>query len=211
MDTPDQVTMNAAPTAWPPPDSQLLLEIEMPGEAQQAGSKMAFAIRRKDAASGRKRVVIKYDRNGDELAVISVTDQNEKKLKKRREELMGYLDHVMPEWTMPDEDQPLAVEVVFHRCRPLGHYGTGRNAEVLKATAPAFPAVLPDVTKLWRGEEDHLNGVIWPDDSRIVRQLVDERYINHWEKPYTLLRLWALPATVAEREQHELALFDAVA
>lgn len=190
--------MNAEPTCWPPPAECLLLEVELPGEAEQAGSKKAFALRRK--VNGKLRVVINYDRNGDELAAISVTDQNESKLKKRRKLLMGYLDHVLPSsaFTMPPPDAPLVVEAVIHRQRGAGHYGSGRNADKLKDSAPAYPATRPDLTKLWRGEEDHLTEALWPDDSRVVRFLVDERYVDKWAKPFTLIRLWQLPATVGE-------------
>ena len=35
--------------------------------------------------------------------------------------------------------QPIGAEITFTLARPKGHYGTGRNAGVLKTSAPAFP------------------------------------------------------------------------
>lgn len=73
-------------------------------------------------------------------------------------------------------DEPLRVLVTFVLPRPRGHYGTGRKAGVLKASAPPFPARKPDATKLWRALEDALTGIVWVDDSRIVSQAVDKVY-----------------------------------
>lgn len=66
---------------------------------------------------------------------------------------------------------PLAVELTFHVRRPKGHFGSGRNAAVLKPSAPDHPTVKPDVLKLARGVEDALSGVVYGDDA----QIVDER------------------------------------
>jgi Holliday junction resolvase RusA-like endonuclease len=71
---------------------------------------------------------------------------------------------------------PLAMAVVFTVARPKGHYGTGRNEGVVKASAPSHPAVKPDTTKLLRGLEDALSGVVWRDDAQVVEQTVAKRY-----------------------------------
>lgn len=65
-------------------------------------------------------------------------------------------------------DGPLAVSMVFTFPRPKGHYGTGRNAGVVKASAPPRPAGIPDLSKLARSTEDALTGVVWVDDARVV-------------------------------------------
>lgn len=65
-------------------------------------------------------------------------------------------------------DGPLVADMVFTFARPKSHFGTGRNAHLLKATAPAAPAVAPDLSKLARSTEDALTGIIWRDDSRVV-------------------------------------------
>ena len=66
---------------------------------------------------------------------------------------------------------PLVLEVDFYVTRPAGHYGSGRNAEVLRAAAPRYPTTRPDVTKLLRGVEDALTSVVWHDDAQVVEQV----------------------------------------
>lgn len=69
-----------------------------------------------------------------------------------------------------------AVEFVFTRRRPKGHYGSGRNAGVLKGSAPRHPTTRPDVLKVARAVEDALTGIVWHDDSVIV----DEHLRKVW-------------------------------
>lgn len=71
---------------------------------------------------------------------------------------------------------PLRVDVTFWAMRPRGHYGSGRNAERVKPSAPLMPATKPDATKLWRSTEDALTGIVWRDDAQIVTQVVRKRY-----------------------------------
>lgn len=65
-------------------------------------------------------------------------------------------------------DGPLIVSMVFTLTRPAGHFGTGRNADQLKPSAPPRPAVYPDLSKLARSTEDALTKIVWADDARIV-------------------------------------------
>lgn len=71
---------------------------------------------------------------------------------------------------------PLEVAFRFYMPRPRGHYGSGRNAGLVRESAPKFPAFRPDVTKLVRSTEDALKGVAWLDDSQIVRQAASKDY-----------------------------------
>lgn len=52
--------------------------------------------------------------------------------------------------------------------RPKCHYGTGKNANVLKASAPFHYTKKPDRCKLERCIEDALTGIIWKDDSQVI-------------------------------------------
>lgn len=66
----------------------------------------------------------------------------------------------------PPLDLPVSASIQFYLPRPKGHYGTGRNAGILKPTAPLFPAVKPDVDKLIRSVFDSLTmGGVWKDDA----------------------------------------------
>lgn len=51
--------------------------------------------------------------------------------------------------------------------RPSSHYGTGRNAGSLKASAPAYKTTKPDLDKLIRAVLDSLTGVVFVDDSQV--------------------------------------------
>jgi Holliday junction resolvase RusA-like endonuclease len=70
----------------------------------------------------------------------------------------------------------LLLEATFYRPRPASHFGSGRNAGVLKASAPPFPTVRPDTTKLLRAIEDALKGIWYRDDAQIVDQAVRKRW-----------------------------------
>lgn len=76
----------------------------------------------------------------------------------------------------PVMDGPLAIRIRFFVRRPQGHFGTGRNAGVVKGSAPAFPTVKPDVLKLARAVEDALSGIAYRDDAQIVTEVLEKRY-----------------------------------
>jgi len=71
---------------------------------------------------------------------------------------------------------PLAVEFVFYRPRPAGHYGSGRNQGTLKEAAPMYPVIRPDVLKLARLVEDALTGIVYQDDAQIVLEVLAKVY-----------------------------------
>lgn len=73
-------------------------------------------------------------------------------------------------------DGPLLLELTFWMPRPKGHFGTGRNAGSVKGSAPRFPIVKPDVTKLVRAVEDALTAVVWRDDAQVVTQTAQKAY-----------------------------------
>ena len=71
---------------------------------------------------------------------------------------------------------PLALDLTFYQPRPKGHYGTGRNAGIVKASAPSWPASKPDLLKLARTVEDACTGLLWRDDSQIVHEALSKMY-----------------------------------
>lgn len=71
---------------------------------------------------------------------------------------------------------PVDVALTFYLTRPKNHYGTGRNAERLKQSAPSFPAVHPDIDKLTRAVLDALTGICFEDDRQVVGLVVAKRY-----------------------------------
>jgi Holliday junction resolvase RusA-like endonuclease len=70
---------------------------------------------------------------------------------------------------------PVRVSATFAYGRPAGHYGSGRNASVLKAMAPSWKSTAPDLDKLARALGDALTqaGVV-RDDALIVSWNIDK-------------------------------------
>lgn len=72
---------------------------------------------------------------------------------------------------------PVSIVITFYMPRPKSHFGTGKNADNLKPTAPIHHTSKPDLDKLVRCVKDALTGIAWKDDSQvcvgIVRKLYD--------------------------------------
>lgn len=89
--------------------------------------------------------------------------------------LSAWRKHVVKVCRQADLDPlpavPLTMTLSFVMPRLKAHFGTGRNAETLKANAPTWHTSYPDGSKIQRAIEDALvtSGLI-PDD----------RYIAHW-------------------------------
>lgn len=77
---------------------------------------------------------------------------------------------------------PVTLKLTFFRQRPKGHYRTGRNVGLLKDSAPQYPTSKPDLTKLTRAVEDALTGIVWKDDSQVVRQNTNKVYCGPEDK-----------------------------
>lgn len=99
-------------------------------------------------------------------------------------------------------DGPLSVSMTFAFLRPKSHYGTGRNAGVVKASAPMRPAGIPDLSKLIRSTEDALTKLVWADDARVVEYRRLGKHYASTGAPDVLdvagcvIRVWQLPAAV---------------
>lgn len=73
---------------------------------------------------------------------------------------------------------PVHLHLVFYLPRPKGDYGSGKNAGILKGSAPRHHLKKPDLTKLSRAVEDAMKGVMWKDDSQVWRQDYEKRYVG---------------------------------
>jgi crossover junction endodeoxyribonuclease RusA len=73
---------------------------------------------------------------------------------------------------------PVGVTADFVFPRPKSHFGTGKNAGTVKATAPflAISKKVGDLDKLCRAVGDALTGVALLDDSQIVCWSAEKRY-----------------------------------
>lgn len=69
----------------------------------------------------------------------------------------------------PPIDGPVAVLLEFVMARPKSHYRTGRNAHLLRDSAPVLPAGKPDVDKLARAVLDAISSAgVWNDDCQVT-------------------------------------------
>lgn len=71
---------------------------------------------------------------------------------------------------------PIKLDLEFVMPRPKSHYGTGRNAERIKPSAPDVHTQKPDIDKLVRAVLDAITGIAYIDDSQVVK--VTAR--KHW-------------------------------
>ena len=80
-------------------------------------------------------------------------------------------------WQDDPLDVPVQLETWFYLPRPKSHYGTGRNADVLKPSAPAVPTTKPALDKMLRlvGDAMSVAGVV-RDDSVIATAHAYKRY-----------------------------------
>lgn len=79
----------------------------------------------------------------------------------------------------PDEPiaYPVYLTIEFVLPRPRGHYGTGRNAGILKPSAPFWCATKPDLDNLEKSVMDALTDIgMWDDDSLVVEKETSKCY-----------------------------------
>jgi Holliday junction resolvase RusA-like endonuclease len=84
------------------------------------------------------------------------------------------------------------VEATFYLQRPKAHCGTGRNANTVKASAPAHPVGRPDVDKLLRALLDALTDTVVADDSQVVETLARKVYCGPLDEPRCEVSVFAL-------------------
>jgi len=85
---------------------------------------------------------------------------------------------------------PLSLDCTFYVKRPKSHYGTGRNAGVLKDWAPKYPTGKPDRSNLEKMVEDCLVlARVMPDDDQNVRGRGEKLYVAYGEQPRSVIRI----------------------
>ena len=137
-----------------------VLRFTVLGKPQPAGSKRAFAIKRGGVPTGK----------------VAVADANPRAKSWQQEVASVARAAFIDARGGGVFDGPLELRVWFYAPRPRSHYRTGRNAHLLRDSAPTWPIVRPDTTKLLRGLEDALTGVVWRDDAQVVVQTARKVY-----------------------------------
>lgn len=122
------------------------------GRPQTAGSKVALPI-----VKDGKRVATRIHESGN------------RELKRSwRQDIQAAASGAMESSGWVKSHEAVTLSLTFHRLRPAGHYGSGRNERTLKPSAPVHPTTKPDALKLARAAEDAMTGVVWADDSQVV-------------------------------------------
>lgn len=102
---------------------------------------------------------------------------------------------------------PLYLEVDFFMPRPRGHYGTGRNAHLVRDGAPEHPAGRPDLDKLIRAVDDALTAAgLWKDDAQVVDISARKSYADDQVGPGASISVMPLSRTVGDAERVALSV-----
>jgi len=114
---------------------------------------------------------------------LSVIDNNPR-LAQWRMQITNYTRQEMAEWGEYPIKGAIAIQIGFFLPRPLSHYGTGKNAGVLKANAPEYPTHAPDLDKLERAILDGCTDAgTWLDDAQVVDIISAKRYADRGVVP----------------------------
>ncbi|HKS46334.1 MAG TPA: RusA family crossover junction endodeoxyribonuclease [Amycolatopsis sp.] len=82
-----------------------------------------------------------------------------------------------PTGERPRIDGAVRVHLVFVMPRPKNHFRTGRNAHLLRDSAPEYPTGTPDADKLARAVLDAIGSAgVWRDDAQVIDLHATKRY-----------------------------------
>lgn len=140
------------------------VEFTVLGEQRPQGSKITHVV------FGRDGQLVRSKKTGRPIAVCRNDNPH---LEAWRQEVGWAARRV---YTGPLWEGPVFMFCLLIVPRPHGHYGTGKNAHVLKPSAPVYPGTKPDSFKLVRAIEDAMSGVVYADDSQIVHHLIGKVY-----------------------------------
>ena len=84
---------------------------------------------------------------------------------------------------------PLSLNAIFYFARPASHYGTGKNEDKLKPSAPSKPCnrATGDTDKLVRATLDALEGVAFLDDAQVSDVHAVRRYSRKGRGDHTMI------------------------
>lgn len=154
--------------------NERLVVFDVDGKCEPQGSATAFV-----PLDSRGYPMARGGRNRDGSyrkgsVIVNVTSDNAQ-LKKWRKAIADAAREAWGDRT-PIEAESLMVEAHFYLKRPDGHWGSGRNAHLLKDWAPAAPLTFPDADKLLRAALDGMTGIIYKDDSLVTKAPPEKHY-----------------------------------
>lgn len=132
------------------------------GTPAPGGSKTGFPFRKKDGTLG-----------------VSMSPAS----KKTKPWMALVQAAAMDAYDGPLLEGPLELQVFFYFDRPKHHYRTGKYSGELKTSASIEKVTSPDCTKCLRSTEDSLEGILFHNDSQIVRQITGKGFCKPGERP----------------------------
>ena len=159
------------------------IKITCPGKPEPRGSKVAITLYERVLVAGRPvtnpktgkpLMTPRLDKSG--RPVLLPKDDNPRSdawMRKVNRAARDVMKNARP------LQGPLDLALRFYLARPQYHFGTGRNAGVVKDRYRlARHTVTPDRLKLARAVEDALSGVVYADDSQTVTGVVEKHYCD---------------------------------
>ena len=136
-----------------------------------------FSVYGQQYPQGSKVSQVLCDRNGDPVRkngrIVTIAREDNPKTFAWRQEVASA---ARAAYDGPLLLGPVLLVVRFIRQRPAGHFGTGRNLGLVKGSAPSCPTSTPDSLKLARAVEDAIAGVVYRNDSQVVRHSISKEY-----------------------------------
>lgn len=185
MFTLETVTVKPAPIPQAPAVGEM--EFFVPGIPAPGGSKSFIPLWRK---GGQLITVVRNGRVWPVIRVVDSADVGSNRVTKWKNVVRGYAGEFM--CGARPYQCPVRVEFVFFMPRPQFHFGSGKNAALVKDSAPAFHTVKPDALKLARSTEDALTGIVFDDDAANVAIQSEKRWCNYGEQAGALIRIYKL-------------------
>lgn len=138
------------------PAPPCVIEFEVHGKAQPAGSKNAYVITNKHTGQPL--------RSKTGRIIVNVSDSN----LKSKEYKAAVAFAARQEYRGPLLTGPVRLIVTEYRVRPAGHFSPATGQLNKKGRETPFPISKPDALKVARCVEDALTKVVWVDDSQVV-------------------------------------------
>ena len=85
--------------------------------------------------------------------------------------------------------EPLVITIEFYLKRPKSHYGTGKNSDSIKRSAPEYHVCKPDIDNLAKFYLDCMTGIVFHDDSQIVELNLKKQYA---ENPHVWINITSI-------------------
>ena len=77
--------------------------------------------------------------------------------------------------SFPKLEGAVELNLIFHVARSTSHYGTGKNQDTVKQSAPAYPSV-SDIDNYCKFVMDCMNKRAFTDDRQVVRLVAEKRF-----------------------------------